>query len=87
MTSNFLSYNEFTSTIYYFSPCNLAQPHYENVTMNISDGFNTIPYSFQIEVKPIAGGKTPSVAKKLEQKMMFDELTSSIAPGNIKFAK
>ena len=45
-SSSSLSYNENTSTLYFLSPCTLTQPYYENVTLNISDGFHNVSYSF-----------------------------------------
>jgi hypothetical protein len=51
--SIYISYDPLKSILYYLPPCNLTKPSYESVSLNISDGFHTIPYSFQIEVKNI----------------------------------
>lgn len=55
--------------------------------LNISDGYHSISFSFQIEVKNIPATIKSAGTKLLEQKMMVDALTSSIAPGNIEVAK
>ena len=44
--SSFLGYNEATSTVYFFPPCNITQPYYENVRFNLSDGFHNVSFSF-----------------------------------------
>ena len=84
--STYLSYNEYTSTVYFVPPCNLSQPYYENVTFNLSDGFHNVSFSFQIMAKNIPASKKPTGAQMLELKKMVDILTSSIPPGNIKVA-
>jgi hypothetical protein len=43
--SSNLSYNN-KSTVYFFPPCNITQPYYENVTFNLSDGFHNVSFSF-----------------------------------------
>jgi hypothetical protein len=63
--SSYLSYNQLGSVLYLISPCNLTEPFYENVTLNISDGYYDIPYSFQIEVKNIPEYMRPSGVEKL----------------------
>ena len=50
--SSNLSYNN-GSTVFFFPPCNITQPYYENVTFNLSDGFHNVSFSFQITTKII----------------------------------
>jgi hypothetical protein len=64
-------------------PCNLTKPYYENVTLNISDGFYNISYSFEIKALNIPAAEKPRGTKNLELQQMIDTLTSSIPSGNI----
>ena len=70
--SSYLSYNALKSVVYFITPCTLTKPHYENVTLNITDGFHNVSYAFQIRVNIIPPGKKPEGAKMLEYKLMAD---------------